>query len=191
MKNLKWMMMAGVVLIGGSLYAQQQTPLGDVVKQNKPTKKASRVITDEDMPSHPEPAPEPAITGAALSSEKGSAVADGAAKADDKKPAAAADKSAKVDSPEVTAMKSRVKELDSDINHMQRMLKGTEDASVNDPDPERRAIFENVSKNHRYSLQHAMDEKAELNKKIEEAKSKDESKKAEDDKKSDDAKKSE
>lgn len=155
---------------------QQQTPLGDVVKQNKPARKAARVITDEDMPSHPQPA-EPAPSAAA---DTGSAAStDTAAKpsedAKDPKAAKPADEKSK-DSAEVLAIKSRLKELDMDIPNLQRMLKGTDDAAVNSADPERRAIFENASKNHRYSLQHAMNEKQELNDKLQELKKAEEAK---------------
>jgi hypothetical protein len=175
MKQLRFVPIAALMMFGSLLMSQEQPkPLGDVVRQNKPTKKATRVITDEDMPSHPQPAPAPAAANIAqpATDESGAKQATDPSKDDktpDKTPDSEVSKEKSKDSPEVQAMKSRVKELDGDINHMQRMLQGTEDASVNDPDPERRKIFENVSKNHRYSLDRAQAERAELNKKIEEA----------------------
>lgn len=167
----------------GCAAAQQQTPLGDVVRQNKPVKKASRIITDEDMPSHPQPAAAPV----ASSSGDAAATMTDAKPADDAKDAKPSAKDTKEDastnkpkeSAEVTAMKSRLQQLDMDIPNLQHMVKGTEEAAMNAADDDRRQIFENALRNHRYSLQHAMQEKEDLSKKLEEAKKADDSKKSE------------
>jgi hypothetical protein len=170
MKQLRFVPIAALIMFGSILMSQEQPkPLGDVVRQNKPTKKATRVITDEDMPSHPQPAAATSTVPAKPAEES----KDAATSKDAKETADA--KEAK-ESPEVAQMKSRMKELDMDIPNLQRMLKGTEEAISTAPDEERRAIFENAYKNHRYSLQHAIAEKEELTKQIEEAKKAEEAK---------------
>ena len=181
MKRIVGISIFALCVVGCAVAQQQQTPLGDVVRQNKPVKKASRVITDEDMPSHPQPA----AVSASVSGDTASAVTD-AKPADEAKDAKPAPKAAKEDasadkpkeSAEVTAMKSRLQELDKDIPNLQHMVQGTEEAVMNAEDDDRRQIFENALKNHRYSLQHAMQEKEDLTQKLEEAKKAEDSKKS-------------
>jgi uncharacterized coiled-coil protein SlyX len=70
-----------VVMIAASLgYAQSEAPLGDVARQKSTTKKAKRVVTDEDLPSTSAPdIPAPSSSSSSAGkSEEGAAAADAA-----------------------------------------------------------------------------------------------------------------
>jgi hypothetical protein len=167
-------LIAVVISAGVAVAQQQQTPLGDVVRQNKPTKKAARVITDEDMPSRPQPSqPEspsssglaPAVATDAAEAPK-STDKDAAKESKESKPADKANE----DSAEVAAIKSRLKELATDIDGLQKNVQGAERGLREIDDPERRQIIENSMKNRQYSLNRALAERAELTQKLEDAK---------------------
>jgi hypothetical protein len=172
MKISRLITLVAAVLCAGAAFAQQQqTSLGDVVRQNKPTKHATRVITDDDMPSRPQASEPPTqVSATAVASGESTDAAKPAEKdaAKDAKEAKPAEKP-KDDSAEVAAMKSRVKQLDTDIEGLQRTIEGAKRGLKEIDDPERRQIIENAMKNREYSLRHAQTEREDLTKKLEDA----------------------
>ena len=159
-----------VTALGGVAFAQQQdTSLADVVRQHKTTRKAARVITNDDIPSRPDDsASTPAATG--------SADANAAAKADDSRDAkseapadkARDDKAEKKDSPEVAALKSRLDQLNKDADNLHFDIKGMETQLSNENDDERRTILENAIKNRNFSLQQTVLEREDVTGKLQE-----------------------
>jgi hypothetical protein len=163
-----------VVVISAGIAAaqQQQTPLADVVRQNKPTKKAARVITNEDIPSRPEPI-QPEASSTAVSSVATEATdATKPSEKDSAKESTEAKPAEKVpeDSAEVAAIKSRLKELDTDISGLQKNVEGAEKGLHEIEDPERRQLIENAMKNRQYSLNRALAERTELTQKLDDLK---------------------
>ena len=61
------------VFVPVAAWSQSSTmPLGDLVKQSKPTRKAARVVTNDDLPAHP-PEPSAAVAAADTPGEQGAA----------------------------------------------------------------------------------------------------------------------
>lgn len=157
-----------------SLGMAQQTSLGDVVRQNKPTKKAARVITNEDIPSRPEEAAVPSAANAmAAKTAEAGATGDAAAKPDDKardgKEAKPAERSGKQDSSDTAAMKSRVKQLDNDIAGLTQGIKDGDKAIANEDDPQRREILENMQRSREHNLERSMAEREDIVKRLDDA----------------------
>jgi hypothetical protein len=166
MKRIALVCVVLLTVLGGIAIAQDVS-LGDVVRQQKPSKKAAHVITNDDLPLRSDDN---------SASSDASAAPDEAATADSKvkdaKDASASsdkpndDKTAKEDSPEVKAVKSRLDQVNTDIAHLQENRKGVETQLANENDDERRAILENVIKNQTFSLEHGQVERDELNEKL-------------------------
>lgn len=152
-----------VVLLSGVIAAAQQQPsLGDVVRQDKPKKKAARVITDDDMPAR---APEASPSG-----EVGRGNADNKpADASDEK-AAKDSKQRKLDPGEVNALKQRLGEIDSDEKNLTSHIGELEKAASNEDDPVRRQGILHMLERGRASLERERNERSDINKKLEEQK---------------------
>lgn len=73
-------LLAVVALAAGLGFAQSEAPLGDVARQKSTTKKAKRVVTDEDLPSTSAPdIPAPSTSsGSGVKGEEGTAASDSA-----------------------------------------------------------------------------------------------------------------
>jgi hypothetical protein len=175
MKPFHGVMFSALLLSGVMSVAQQQQPsLGDVARQPKPNKKATRVITNDDIPSRPQQdAASSHSSGAAVTSAD--APKPGEAPAEEKDNAEAA-KPGKEDSAEVAAMKQRLKELDSDEENLTTSLSRAEGLANSADDEERREVFEHIMAKKRESLQRTKAERAEINQKLAEQKKPEEKK---------------
>lgn len=166
MKRSYWFALSILLFSGATLVAQQQQlSLGDVVRQDKPKKKAARVITDDDMPSRP---PESA-PAASTTSGAGADVSAKPGEASGEKTAAGA-KSGKPDSTEVAEMKHRLIELASDEKGLTSRIGSLEEAASKEQDPSRREIINHQLERTRNSLERARYERGEINKKLEDQK---------------------
>ncbi len=172
MKRIGMLML---LLLGATAVAvaqSNQASLGDVARQAKPTKKAARVITNEDIPSRPEEVAQPAAGSSSGSGAPSDATKDGGATSDTK--ADAKEKPAgKDDSPEVAAMKGRLKEVQSDELNLESAIKDIEANIAKEQDSERRDVLYNMLANRKKSLESRKAEKAELRAKIDQAEHKD------------------
>lgn len=172
MRRKRFLCIALVIFLGGLAFAQQQdTSLADVVRQHKTIKKAARVITNDDIPSRADNDSD-LTPAAANSADSGSMVA----KADDSKDAksetpsdkAKDDKAEKRDSPEVAALKSRLNQLNKDVDNLHFDIKGMETQLSNENDDERRTILRNAIKNRNFSLQQTVLEREDVTGKLQE-----------------------
>jgi hypothetical protein len=167
MKRLGMLAVLVMCAISFAVAQNNQMPLGDVVKQPKPAKKASRVITNEEIPSRPEEPSQPAASGSSnaggASADASGATASTGGKAD-AKPA-----SGKEDSPEVAAIKARLKEVMSDELNLSSSIKDTEAAINREPDYSRRDVLSNILASQKKSLERRQSERADLRGKLDQA----------------------
>lgn len=162
---------AALTLFGSLAVAQQQdSSLADVVKQHKTPKKAARVITNEDIPSRTDGDPAPAASAIGTAAISSAATES---KTDDSKDAKGGmsdktkdDKAEKKDSPEVAALKTRLDQLNKDVDNMKFSIKGMETQLSNENDGERRSILENAINSRTSSLQHTILEREEVTGKL-------------------------
>ncbi len=166
----------GLMLLGLSAVAvaqDNQVSLADVVRQQKPTKKASRVITNDEIPSRPEEPATPDTTansasGTANAPATGTVAAATPGAAASGKPAAAANG----DSPEVAAIKGRLKEVTADELNLSSTIKDIQAHLNMEEDRDRRAVLSNMLQNQKRSLELRQNEKMELRRKLDDAQSK-------------------
>lgn len=175
MKRVHSLFLSAVLLSGLCALAQQQEPaLGDVVRQSKPAKKASRVITNEDIPSRPQQEKAPASSVAAKTTPAAASAPEQPLTQEkaDVKPTPPANE----DSEEVTAMKQRLKQLDGDLKDLSAQASRAEELAKAEKDPDRRDVLEHVAEKQRESLARSKAEQSGLNKKLEEQQKKSEQK---------------
>lgn len=167
---MKIFRVSGLILLSGfslAMVAQQQEPsLGDVARQNKPKVKASRVITNDDIPSRPEEPTPPAVdSGSAESADTKAEKDTSAAEAKDK-----ATKDGKKDPPAIAAMKNRLGELDRDEVNLNVSIRDIEDNLNKEEDSDRRDVLSNMLNNQKTSLEKAKLERADITKRLEDYK---------------------
>lgn len=167
---MKIFRLSGLIVLCGftlAMVAQQQEPsLGDVARQNKPKVKATRVITNDDIPSRPEETAPPSVdTGSAGSTDtRNEKDADGAG---------AKNKTAKdetKDPPAIAAMKNRLGELDRDEVNLNVSIRDIEDNLNKEEDSDRRDVLSNMLNNQKNSLEKAKLERADITKRLEDYK---------------------
>jgi hypothetical protein len=162
-----------VIVLGATLLAagqNNQTPLGDVVKRPKPTKKAAHVYTNDEIPSRPEEPSQPAAadktgSGTAAGNATGPAASDTTAKTEAKAA------TGKEDSPEVSAIKARLKEVETDELNLSSTIKDIEAVLGREEDSSRRDVLNDMLKNQKSSLSRRQAERAELRGKLDQAQS--------------------
>lgn len=167
---MKRVVMLAVILLGVTSLAAAQNneiPLGDVVKQPKPTKKAAHVFTNDEIPSRPEPS-QPAVSNTSTSGTANANASGGAANATGTKTEAKA-ASGNTDSPEVSAIKGRLKEVQTDELNLASTIKDIEAAIGREEDSSRRDVLNDMLTNQKRSLQGRQAERIELRGKLDKA----------------------
>ncbi len=168
-----WRFAAPVLILLPTLPAlcQQQEPvsLGEVARENKPTKKAKRVITDDDMPQRTveDSAPSASSSGGGDASAPAANTASASsptasAPAADSKSNAAAPAKASATTPEAEALRARIKEVVSDQLGLENVIRDTEAKIETEDDPNRRDTLKDILKNSKASLARRKAEAADL-----------------------------
>lgn len=156
------------LLCSGLAAAQQQTQglsLAEIAKKNK-ERKAKRVITDDDLPSTSQRAPEAAPAAAAASGEATAGAnapgGDGVAQAD-AKPAAKADGTAPpAESEEIKKLKERIQSLrDEEAGYTKTADEAQEKVNAS-TDEFRREMYSRVIANSRENARQLADQRQQL-----------------------------
>ncbi len=156
MKSRAWTILRWVILpilallsVGAGLTQEEQRPLGDVARQNKPAAKARKVITNDEIPSVqvPDTPSAPAASGESAKSAPDQA-AQG--KADKAKPKAEL-------SPKDKEKQDRIEALKKDRESLLKIQKQMQDKLANETLDNRREVWSSM-------LQHA-NEQLEQNQK--------------------------
>ena len=145
-----------LLLCASSAFAQQSvTDAG----AKKPAKKASHVITDDDMSAR---APETSHSQSAAPS----AASPKASETGNVPASTTAPKGPKSTNPAVAALQNRLDELNSDETNLLNGNQKLEDDIANEEDASRRAVLQNMLTNRKRSLERAKAEKSDINQKI-------------------------
>ncbi len=159
-------------LTGLAMAQKEQVSLGDVVRQQKATKKASHVYTNEEIPSRPE---EPATPDTSATPSGGAAPGtDAAAKPTGTvaTPGDAKAAGAKDENPEVAAIKGRLKEVTTDELNLNSTIRDIQAHIAQEQDSDRRRVLTNMLENQKKSLALRLEEKSDLQKRLADAQQK-------------------
>lgn len=174
--RLWWRLAAPILFVAPALsgMCQQNQPvsLGDVARQSKPTQKARRVITDEDMPQRTvDTSASSSSTGssgggssttAAATPAPGSSSSDSGTPEATAKPNTASQAKAGPGNPEAEALRARIKEVVSDQLGLENVIRDTEAKIETEDDPNRRDTLKDMLKNSKASLERRKAEAADL-----------------------------
>jgi hypothetical protein len=132
-------------------------------------KKATRVITDEDLQStssssHQQPPAAEPDTASEKSSSSSAATSSA--------PASAKTNTAKSDNPQLAALQSRLDELDTDEANLAKGNASLREDLAKEQDAGRREVLQNMLNNRVRSLDRARSERSDINRKIETLKKK-------------------
>ncbi len=149
-----------------ALCQENSVPLGDVVRQNKPIKKAARVITNDDLPQRAEPDSAPPSTGATSTASTTAPDASGGANPSGSpangKTAEAPSVGGKQESGKAAELKAQLADIKSEQSGLENAIKEAEGKLAAEQDPARQEELAAMIKRMNASLENRKSRSAEI-----------------------------